>query len=77
MTLRTESRNRIGRGMQLELVDDRQKDATMRVDFDLGGIMRAIPGHGLQRRIQRVSDREMAAAIKAAVKPSTRGCVEL
>jgi hypothetical protein len=62
--------------MQLELVEDRQTDATIWVEFDLGGIMRAIPGHGLQRRIQRVSDREMAA-IKAAVKPSTRGCVEL
>jgi hypothetical protein len=53
-------------GMDLEPVDDRQTDATMWIEVDLAGIMRAVPG-ALQGRIQRVSDREMAA-IKAAVE---------
>jgi Polyketide cyclase / dehydrase and lipid transport len=58
-------------GMQLEPVDDRQTDAKMWIEVDLAGIMRAIPGRTLKGRIQRVSDREMAA-IKAAVESATR-----
>jgi polyketide cyclase/dehydrase/lipid transport protein len=54
-------------GMELEPIGDRQTDAQMWIEVDLGGIMRAIPGRILQGRIQRVSDLEMAA-IKAAVE---------
>ena len=55
-------------GMELEPVDDRQTDAKMWIEVDLAGIMRAVPARTLKGRIQRVSDREMAA-IKAAVEP--------
>ena len=58
-------------GMELEPVDDRQTEARMWIEVDLGGIMRAIPGRILQGRIQRVSDREMAA-IKAALESAAR-----
>jgi hypothetical protein len=57
-------------GMELEPMDDRQTDAQMWIEVDLGGIMRAIPGRMLKVRIQRVSDREMAA-IKAAVESTS------
>ena len=63
-------------GMELELADDRQTDAMMWIEVDLAGIMRAIPGRILQGRIQRVSDREMAA-IKAAVESATPGGSDL
>ena len=59
-------------GMELEPMDDRQTEAEMWIEIDLGGIMRAIPGSILKGRIQRVSDREMAA-IKAAVEFATLG----
>ena len=59
-------------GMELEPTDDRQTEAKMWVEVDLGGVMRAIPGTILKWRIQRVSDREMAA-IKAAVESGTPG----
>jgi carbon monoxide dehydrogenase subunit G len=59
-------------GMELESMDDRQTEAKMWIEVDLGGIMRAIPGRVLKARIQRVSDREMAA-IKAAVEAATPG----
>ena len=59
-------------GMELESADDRQTDAMMWIEVDLAGIMRAIPGSILKGRIQRVSDREMAA-IKAAVESATPG----
>jgi hypothetical protein len=62
-------------GMELEPVDDRQTDAMMWIEVDLAGIMRVIPGRTLKGRIQRVSDREMAA-IKAAVESATRGGAE-
>jgi hypothetical protein len=62
-------------GMELKPVDDRQTDAEMWIEVDLAGIMRALPGHILKGRIQRVSDREMAA-IKAAVESATRGGAE-
>ena len=62
-------------GMELEPVDDRQTDAMMWIEVDLAGIMRAVPGRTLKGRIQRVSDREMAA-IKAAVESATRGGAE-
>ena len=61
-------------GMELEPMDDRQTEAKMWVEVDLAGIMRAVPGRVLKDRIQRVSDREMAA-IKAGVEsagPKTR-----
>ena len=58
-------------GMELEPVDDRQTDATMWIEVDLAGIMRAIPSAVLKGRIQRVSDVEMVA-IKAAVESDAR-----
>jgi hypothetical protein len=61
--------------MKLEPADDGQTDATMWIEVDLAGIMRAIPGRILQGRVQRVSDREMVA-IKAAVESATRGGAE-
>jgi hypothetical protein len=57
-------------GMELEPITDRQTEAEMWIEVDLGGIMRAVPARLLQARIQRVSDREMAA-IKAAVESTT------
>jgi hypothetical protein len=57
--------------MELEPVDHRRTDATMWIEVDLAGIMRAVPGRILKGRIQRVSDREMAA-IKAGVESATR-----
>jgi hypothetical protein len=42
----------------------------MWVEVDLGGLMRLIPPRFLQRRIQRVSDREMVA-IKAALESAS------
>ena len=59
-------------GMELEPMDDKQTEAKMWIEVDLGGVMRVIPGRILQRRIQRVSDREMVG-IKAAVESATRG----
>jgi hypothetical protein len=53
-------------GMELEPKDDMRTEAMMWIEVDLAGIMRAIPGL-LKRRIQRVSDLEMAA-IRAAVE---------
>jgi hypothetical protein len=57
-------------GMELEPTDDRQTEAQMWIEVDLRGIMRAVPESILKGRIQRVSDREMAA-IKAAVESAT------
>jgi Polyketide cyclase / dehydrase and lipid transport len=54
-------------GMELEPVDGDRTAAEMWIEVDLGGPMRAIPGALLKARIQRVSEREMAA-IKAAVE---------
>jgi carbon monoxide dehydrogenase subunit G len=48
-------------GMELEPVGEQQTEATMWIEVDLGGPMRAIPSRILQSRIQRVSDREMVA----------------
>jgi carbon monoxide dehydrogenase subunit G len=59
-------------GMELEPTPAGQTEAKMWIEVDLGGIMRAIPGRILKGRIQRVSDREMAA-IKAAVESATPG----
>ena len=58
-------------GMELVPMDDGRTDATMWIEVDLAGIMRAAPGL-LRGSIQRVSDREMAA-IKAAVESATSG----
>jgi polyketide cyclase/dehydrase/lipid transport protein len=57
-------------GMELEPMANGQTGAEMWIEVDLRGPMRAIPGGVLQRRIQRVSDREMAA-IKAAVESAS------
>lgn len=54
-------------GMELEPTDGTKTEATMWIEIDLGGIMRAIPRRVLAGRVQRVSDREMVA-IKAAVE---------
>jgi hypothetical protein len=62
-------------GMELEQADDRHTGAMMWIEVDLAGIMRAVPGRILQGRVQRVSDREMAA-IKAAVESATRAGAE-
>jgi polyketide cyclase/dehydrase/lipid transport protein len=59
-------------GMELKPMDDGQTEAKMWIEVDLGGVMRAVPGRVLKARIQRVSDREMAA-IKAAVESATPG----
>jgi hypothetical protein len=59
-------------GMELEPMDDKQTEAMMWIEVDLGGPMRAIPGRILQRRIQRVSDLEMVG-IKAAVESDRPG----
>lgn len=56
-------------GMELEPIGDEQTDATMWIEVDLKGIMRAIPSRLLQGRIQRVSNLEMVA-IKAAAESS-------
>ena len=61
-------------GMELEPVDDGQTDATMWIEVDLAGIMRAVPGI-LKGSLQRVSNREMAA-IKAAVESDARAGAE-
>src|ERR1700722_18279238 len=62
-------------GMELEPVDESHTEAMMWIEVDLAGIMRVVPGRGLQGRIQRVSDGEMVA-IKAAVESGTRGGAE-
>ena len=59
-------------GMEFEPADDGQTDTMMWIEVDLAGIMRAVPGRVLEARIQRVSDREMAA-IKAAVESEAPG----
>ena len=58
-------------GMEFDPVDDKQTDAMMWVEVNFAGIMRAVPGRMLQRRIQRVSDYEMTL-IKAAVESDTQ-----
>ena len=57
-------------GMELEPIDDKQTEAKMWIEVDLGGLMRVIPGRILQSRIQRVSDREMVG-IKGAIESAT------
>jgi len=59
-------------GMELEPAGDRQTEAMMWIEVDLGGPMRAIPARILQSRIQRVSDLEMVG-IKAALESGTPG----
>jgi hypothetical protein len=59
-------------GMEFNPIGDRQTEAMMWVEVDLGGLMRVIPAGMLQRRIQRVSDREMVA-IKAGTESGTPG----
>jgi Polyketide cyclase / dehydrase and lipid transport len=58
-------------GMELGPLGDGQTEAEMWIEIDLAGIMRAVPGRFLQRRVQRVSDGEMVA-IKAAVESDAR-----
>jgi hypothetical protein len=57
-------------GMELEPTDDKQTEAKMWIEVDLGNVMRVIPARILQSSIQRVSDREMVA-IRAAVESAT------
>jgi hypothetical protein len=57
-------------GMELEPVDDGRTDATMWIEVDLAGFMRAAPGL-VKGSLQRVSNREMVA-IKAAVESDAR-----
>lgn len=57
-------------GMELEPADDGHTDATMWIEVDLAGIMRAVP-RILRGSLQRVSNREMVA-IKAAVESAAR-----
>ena len=71
-------------GMELETVDAgkarkageaRHTDAMMWVEVDLAGWMRTVPTM-LRRRVQRVSDQEMAlikAAVEADVERTARG----
>jgi hypothetical protein len=59
-------------GMELDPMTERQTAAKMWIEVARGGLMRAIPARILKGRIQRVSDREMAA-IKAAVESMTPG----
>lgn len=54
-------------GMDLEPTDGAHTDATMWIEVELKGVMRAIPSGLLKSRIQRVSDLEMVL-IKAAVE---------
>jgi hypothetical protein len=54
-------------GMELEPIDDGHTDATMWIEVELKGVMRAIPSGLFKSRIQRVSDGEMVS-IKAAVE---------
>ena len=61
-------------GMELKPVGDGQTDATMWIEVDLAGVMRAVPGL-LKGSLQRVSDREMVA-IKVAVESATRAGAE-
>jgi Polyketide cyclase / dehydrase and lipid transport len=58
-------------GMELEPAGASETNATMWIEVDLAGIMRAAPGL-LKGSLQRVSDREMKA-IKAAVESAARG----
>jgi hypothetical protein len=57
-------------GMELEPAGDGQTAATMWIEVDLAGLMRAVPGV-FKGSLQRVSDREMVA-IKAAVESEAR-----
>jgi hypothetical protein len=52
--------------MELEPIGSQATDATMWIEVDLAGIMRAVPGP-LRGTLRRVSGREMAA-IKSAVE---------
>ena len=62
-------------GMELRPAGDGLTDTMMWVEVDLANIMCVIPGPALRRRIQRVSDIEMAA-IKAAVESGMQAGVE-
>jgi carbon monoxide dehydrogenase subunit G len=59
-------------GMELEPTNERHTEAMMWIEVDVAGVMRAIPARVLKGRIQRVSNREMAA-IKAAVESAPPG----
>jgi hypothetical protein len=54
-------------GMELEPMENRQTEALMWIEVELGGPMRAIPAGLFKSRIQRVSNLEMTL-IKAAVE---------
>ncbi|KHK99443.1 hypothetical protein LK09_01940 [Microbacterium mangrovi] len=48
-------------GMELQPAGEASTHATMWVEVDLANVMRVIPGRVLRDRVQRTSDREMAA----------------
>jgi hypothetical protein len=58
-------------GMELTPVDAGHTDTMMWVEVYFAGVMRAIPAGMLKGRVQRVSDREMAA-IRTAVESAAR-----
>jgi len=58
-------------GMDLEPTDDEHTDATMWIEVDLKGVMRALPTGLFKSRIQRVSDLEMVAIKEAVERPRT------
>jgi Polyketide cyclase / dehydrase and lipid transport len=57
-------------GMELEPLDAGQTAATMWIEIDRAGVMRAMPVGLIEGKVRRVMDREMAA-IKAAVESET------
>ena len=58
-------------GMEFEPAGDGRTQATMWIEVDLAGVMRVVPARTLERRIQRVSNEEMAA-MKLAVESTER-----
>lgn len=54
-------------GMELEPLDGTQTDTMMWIEVDLQNVMRAVPPHLLEGRIQRVSHLEMTL-IKSAIE---------
>jgi len=59
-------------GMELKAVDERQTEAAMWIEIDLAGYMRVIPAGVLKARVERVSDRELAA-MKTVLESAPQG----
>ncbi|CAM5283335.1 SRPBCC family protein [Leifsonia shinshuensis] len=62
-------------GMEVLPAGEESTDSIMWVEVDLANVMRLVPPGILRRRIQRTSDREMAA-IKAAVEADVQAGLE-